>query len=75
MNICEATKMALKGSGLITRENEFWKERIEIEPTNSPDCCVLHGTDRNPRRGWQPNAEDLTAEDWIVLQDFDGGMI
>lgn len=43
--------------------------QIKILPTDSPDCCIISSlSGRNPRRGWQPTAEDLTAEDWITTE-------
>lgn len=41
---------------------------IKLQPTDSPDGCVLHSiTEPNPRRGWQPTAGDLVADDWVVI--------
>lgn len=38
---------------------------IKIQPTNSPDCCiVMSDAMGNPRRGWEPRASDLAAYDW-----------
>ena len=39
---------------------------IKLLPTDTPDCCLIvsecsaHG----PRRGWEPKAADLIADDW-----------
>lgn len=42
---------------------------VKILPTNSPDCCVVLGVaNKNPRKGWQPTAEDLVAEDWETVR-------
>lgn len=41
---------------------------VKILPTNSPDGCVILGAAHQiPRSGWQPTAEDLTAEDWEIV--------
>ena len=38
---------------------------VKIQPTNSPDGCVIVSvTNKNPRCGWQPAARDLVADDW-----------
>lgn len=42
---------------------------IVIFPTDTPDCCIIasrHG--RAPRRGWQPTAGDLIADDWMIAK-------
>lgn len=36
----------------------------KIMPTDSIDCCIMTALSREPIRGWQPSASDLTAEDW-----------
>lgn len=41
---------------------------IRIQPTDTPDCCIVEGTARRkPCRGWEPTAGDLTADDWDVV--------
>lgn len=38
---------------------------VKILPTNSPDGCIVESaTEGKPRRGWQPTAGDLVADDW-----------
>lgn len=38
---------------------------VKIQPTNSPDGCVIVSTtEKKPRYGWQPTARDLVADDW-----------
>lgn len=40
---------------------------IKLQPTNSPDGCIIESdVDKKNRRSWIPTAEDLTADDWIV---------
>lgn len=65
MNIQEATKKALK-TGVTIRRAGWPTIHISIKPTNTPDCCLCYRDKKNPRRGWQPVAEDLIADDWIV---------
>lgn len=41
--------------------------RPKVLPTDSPDGVVYESrTQKEPRRGWQPSAEDLVAKDWIA---------
>lgn len=45
---------------------------VWIQPTNSPDCCIIYSEiNKVPRRGWQPSAEDLSANDWFVTAGAD----
>lgn len=76
MNIIEAIKATDRNNPFITREK--WSHPyskpggyVKILPTASPDCMILYSEangNKNPRRGWQPNAEDLIAEDWKVVR-------
>ncbi len=42
---------------------------VKLLPTDSPDCCILQSriSRKGPCRGWQPTAEDLTADDWEAV--------
>ena len=43
---------------------------IKILPTDSPDCMIVYSEangKEDPRRGWEPTAEDLIADDWITV--------
>lgn len=72
MNIIEAIKSTNKNVPFITRQE--WqhvygdpRNAPKLLPTTSPDGMILFSGangKQNPRRGWQPTAEDLTAEDW-----------
>ena len=71
MYINEAARSRTKEKPFITRE--AWNEgawigsKIRIYPTNTPDCCIIDSTaSKIPCRGWQPQAEDLIADDWIA---------
>lgn len=68
MTIIEAIKSTTENRPSITRT--AWGEmQVKIRPTNTPDCCIISSlSGSNPRRGWQPTAEDLTAEDWITTE-------
>lgn len=70
MFIHEAIASRTAEASFITREkwrNEWEVAEIKIQPTNSPDCCiVVSKVNRSPYRGWQPTADDLMAEDWIT---------
>ena len=67
VNIQEATKVALEEGKFITRV--CFKNHAKIQPTNGIGGCILSTTDNSaqPRGGWQPSAEDLTADDWKVI--------
>lgn len=70
MNICEATKQAFEQGRKIARSDDesFVYGEMKIEPTNTPDCCRLTDIyNQIPCRGWQPQAEDLMSENWIVV--------
>lgn len=69
MKISEAVEKALTEGRCITpKEHEGW---IKIKPTNdaAQGNCILMGADgSNPsKHGWQPSADDLMRDDWIVV--------
>ena len=72
MNIQKAIKQSLKTKKIMVREE--MKEYVGFIPTND----VLKGImvvdlkrKRLPGKFWQPLAEDLIADDWIVTdKDF-----
>ncbi len=71
MNIQEAIRSRTVDKPFITRESweiGVWKGvRIRIYPTDTPDCCIISSeASKIPCRGWQPQTEDLTADDWTV---------
>ena len=58
----------------ITRKSWFFptvepvSAPVMVLPTDTPDCCVIMSINaKNPRRGWQPQAEDLIADDWVAI--------
>ena len=43
------------------------RQGVRLFPTCSPDGMIVYSrADKAPCRGWQPTAEDLVADDWIV---------
>lgn len=67
MNIYEATKKAVEENRYISRKTHSSCVILKIKPTNTPDGCIISIKKQNPCRGWQPQAEDLTADNWEVI--------
>lgn len=76
MNIQEATKKALEDNKCITIPTDEGKIWFKIKPTNDPEeNCILMWEDGTPAQknicalshGWQPNANDLMSDEWIVI--------
>ena len=67
MNIYEAVKEALKTDKCIITPD--FEGVIKIKPTNeSGNCIVLKADGSNPsKHGWNPQADELIREDWIVV--------
>lgn len=72
MNICEAVKKAKEISGFIVSTR--WPY-LAIEPTDTPDCCRVHGVHlsetRSSKNRWQPQTKDLCSDDWEVIGNVD----
>ncbi|WP_407372361.1 MW1434 family type I TA system toxin [Carnobacterium sp.] len=65
MNIVEVTKEAMsKGRG-ITRESWLPNSMLLI-PTNTIHCFIGETSDGKLIGKWQPCADDIVADDWIV---------
>lgn len=72
MNIQEAIMSTTKNKPFITRHS--WRHIVTsepvtapfiIQPTNTPDGCILYNAaTKNIRPGWQPRTDDLIADDW-----------
>ena len=65
--IHEAVSAALS-TGLCIRRNgpPIWRE-LKVDPTNDDQGCVLYSnSNKVPCPRWQPKAEDLMADDWIL---------
>lgn len=67
MFIHEAVKEAMVKKCYIKRATAWWGNITKLLPTNTQDCIVIYSNSKPPRRGWEPNAEDLIADDWIVV--------
>lgn len=66
MDIGEAARLA-KGYGWITRKG--WRGNCRVCPTNEPECCIIQGKGMAPAPRWEPQAEDLEADDWEVTTE------
>lgn len=69
MGIAEAVTKAMQEGKYIYRTSDV-KENMKplyVIPTNTWDCCImiLDSTDKVGKR-WNPNANDLIADDWEV---------
>lgn len=73
MHIHEAIQATTVKTPCITRSkwNRYAKKPaggIKIQPTNSPDGCIIESdVDEGIRRIWQPTAADLVADDWETV--------
>lgn len=75
MNIQEVTKASLETGKLMVRKDDpFYRKgisEIRINPTDGPDCCVIHvvknGKEVRRQRCWNPQAADLISEEWILV--------
>ena len=67
MVISEAVKKAIVMNGFITVP-EF-NGVAKIKPTNEKGNCILMNWDggRPSKYGWQPTANDLMRDDWIIV--------
>ena len=66
--IHEAVKKARETGGYIVRRG--WLDWVRLLPTDEVDGIVLISPrNRGPRPRWQPRAEDLMADDWIVATE------
>lgn len=75
VNINEATKQAIKGNKYISRQHAQlfgYGKGIKIKPTNKSDCCIVFMEGKSSAKRWNPQAEDLTADDWIVVDQING---
>jgi hypothetical protein len=40
---------------------------MKIRPTDTDECCIVSGAKKEAPR-WNPQAEDLIANDWVVTE-------
>ena len=72
MYIHEAIASTTSQKPFITRRSwdmdGFEQAVIKILPTNTPDCCLIVSdfSSHGARRGWEPSAKDLVADDWYT---------
>ena len=59
MNISEAVRKAQE-------------DNKQIRPTNNPECCIVYKKNKPSAKRWNPKAEDLTAEDWTIVDKIKG---
>jgi len=66
--IHEAVKIALREPSTLTRQ--CFQNRVFLLVTPNRRECIYVGTDSMaaPAYGWEPSAEDLAADDWIVTR-------
>ncbi|MGY0180618.1 Thoeris anti-defense Tad2 family protein [Lactococcus garvieae] len=66
MNIIEATKKATEDNKAIYRKSQT---DIQFIPTNSGPLAFVVITSDTDKIGkfWNPNAEDILAEDWEII--------
>lgn len=69
MNIQKATIAAVAIDGYLFRD--AWRRHIRLEPSDSDEGFLMHSKySKAPRPRWQPKAEDLMADDWVVSDDL-----
>lgn len=73
MNIAEATEKAL-ASGVGMRREAWGRNLGSLYPSNTDGGCLCLNAHGYAAFRWQPKAEDLLAEDWVVL-DGQNGML
>lgn len=66
MNIIEATKKAIEDNKAIYRKSQV---DIQFIPTNSGPlaCIVIVSNTDKVGKFWNPNAKDILAEDWEII--------
>ena len=76
MKISEAVQLAMKNGKYIQREtiegtigSSF--HPTKIKPTNSYGFCIVYTLDEKGNeihhcKNWNPSAEDLMADDWVL---------
>ena len=67
MNIQDAVTAALEQGKGITRKS-WMSQPIYLVPTNTTVCLIIVIPNDNHRTAsrWEPCAEDLAANDWII---------
>lgn len=69
MFIHEAVQ-ALSGEfNCIARRNAWWGRTVKIKPTDTVDCCIAISHEGTPGKRWNPQREDLLADDWEIVKE------
>lgn len=66
MNIQQATRGASLNIQLGMRRKFWRKDKLVLKPTNTQNCTEMYREGKILSSRWNPNAEDLTANDWEV---------
>ena len=66
MDIRTAVIEAQKSTGLIYRNSENWPNDVYYRPTNEITCTEIYARKKLLGIRWNPNLEDLVADDWEV---------
>lgn len=76
MVISEAVKQAMENGNYIKRETvegiyALSFHQTKIKPTNSYGFCIVYTFDQKGNeihhcKNWNPSAEDLMADDWVL---------
>ena len=67
MFIHEAVKEALGANGWIIRQGVEIFKHLAIKPTNTGFNCIVKARLTKESPCWNPSAEDLMADDWVVV--------
>ncbi len=73
MYIHEAIAARTKQEPYITRQTWSYltdkpcSAAVKIQVTDSPDRCIVMSETSGQTAGWQPAANDLTADDWKAV--------
>ena len=67
MHIHEAVSKAMQKNVGLYRRNDRWPKGLWVLPTNTSLNLVLVTPDFECRKCWEPSADDIIADDWIVL--------
>lgn len=66
MNIQQATRGASLNMQLGMRRKFWRKDKLVLKPTNTQNCIEMYREGKILSSRWNPNAEDLIANDWEV---------
>ena len=64
MHIHDAVTLAYRDH--LSMRRKTFPEGLHIFPTNGDACCIILSDGGRIAPRWNPTADDLTADDWIV---------